>query len=111
MESEEAKRWLKSIIKQMMLIERNHCGHRNSALMQSICDRLNRQLQAYPYRGSKILSFIRFHYTDILLIIPGNKHEAENLKKLNSICLQVWTTELQQSTTQVQSAKQLQLFS
>ena len=99
MTASEAKKWLKSIIKQRMHIVSYHRGHVNEKLMLSICERLTNQLCAFPYSGDKIFGFINRHYTDILLIIPGNKSEHKNLLILNELCLQN-TAENQSITTQ-----------
>jgi len=110
MEPDEAKRWLISIIKQRMHIERVHGGHRNSALMYSICERLTKYLQAYPFQGNKILTFIMRNSSDITLIIPGNRQELQNIKKLNEICQQVYGMNTPASTTPTRLPRQLELF-
>ena len=58
-------------------------------LMASITDKLSKQLDAYPYEGDKIFAFVKFYYTDILLIIPGqgDKRETQNLQYLNQVAL------------------------
>lgn len=64
-------------------------------LMASITDKLSKQLDAYPYEGDKIFAFVKFYYTDILLIIPGqgDKREKQNLQYLNQVAL--WQHDLE----------------
>lgn len=63
--------------------------------MASITDRLSKQLEAYNYDGDKIFAFVKKHYTDILLIIPGqgDKREKQNLQYLNQVAL--WQHDLE----------------
>jgi hypothetical protein len=83
MNATEAKAWLSSIVKQRtLLIKRNQCKA-NSKLCATITERLKRYLDAYPLKGDVVFRFIRRHYSDILIIIPGNKSQDKNLKILN----------------------------
>lgn len=83
MEAKEAKRWVKSVVNQRKRLLRTLDSKVNPALCASICERIDRYLSANAYNGDKIYHFIRRHYSDILIIIPGNNGQSENLKKLN----------------------------
>lgn len=87
MEPTEAKKWLKSIIRQRLSLVKHNKSHRNKLLMVETCERLNRLLSAYPYHGASIFGFIRRHYSDILVIIPANAAETHNCQILNQIAL------------------------
>jgi hypothetical protein len=108
----EAKQWLKRIIKQREYTLNHNCCHRNKLLMANTCQRMSTLLSANPYHGDTIFGFIRRHYTDILILIPANQAEKQNLKTLNEL-LAKW----QQSTinsspkkSRTLSCMQLSLF-
>jgi hypothetical protein len=102
MTPEEAKKWLKSIIRQRMMLVKMNKSHLNRLMVTNICDRLTRQLSAFPYQGNSIFGFIRRHYTDILMIIPANRAEKHNCEILNklSICEKEINTTPTKTTTQ-----------
>lgn len=74
-------------------------------LMANITDKLSKLLDAYPYDGDKIFAFVKFHYTDILLIIPGqgDKKEENNLKYLTQVAL--WHEKLERTKKLLSSTK------
>ncbi len=83
----EAKCWLKSIIRQRMKLVKMNKSHLNRMMVVNICERLTRQLNAFPFQGTSIFGFIRRNYTDILLIIPANRGEKRNYEILKEISL------------------------
>ena len=83
MDPKATRSWLIRIIRQRRLLLQAGLSKKNPMLCESICERLSRYLSANPYSGDKIYRFIARHYSDILIIIPGNDALEFNLKILN----------------------------
>lgn len=85
--STDVKKWALKMVSQRKALIRKGICKRNEALMIKITSQLSQLLEANPYAGEKIYLFVRRHYIDFLLIVPGNKTERENLKFLNQVAL------------------------
>ena len=105
MEAKEAKRWVLSIVRQRRRLLKTLDSKVNPAMCTTICERLDMYLGANPYSGDKIYHFIRRHYTDILIIIPGNRGQDHNLKILNECAKK----SLYSSSLSTSTAHQLQM--
>lgn len=88
MEAKDAKAWLWRIIRQRERLNRTGKTRLNPLVMANICQKLRRQLEAFPYKGNSIYRFIQINYVSILLIIPRNSALKKNSEKL----LQLWQT-------------------
>lgn len=87
MTPEEAKKWLKGLVRQRLYIERNGKGYQSQLVMANITKRITDDLACFPFKGDSIFAYIKRRYLDILMIIPGNRSRERNLKILTDIAL------------------------